>query len=291
MFKRSILFLLLFPVSIFAQNPSRALDFYLEEGIRNSPLLKDYANLVNSALIDSLLIRAARMPQVEARSQLLYSPEYKNFGYDEVVTDGGNYQAVVGISQAIFNRRELSNKFQSVGIQRQYAINSSRISVAEVKKIITEQYLAAYMDYSDLIFNKSFLGLAYKENEIIRQFVINGLCKQTDYLSLQIETQSLEILINQLKNQFEKDIRLLNQVCGLNDSGLYDLNLPSIEIKGDNEVMKSPLFIRYLLDSLRITNEISAIDVKYRLKMNWFADAGFLTSTPWNFYRHFGYSA
>jgi predicted RNase H-like nuclease (RuvC/YqgF family) len=25
--------------------------------------------------------------------------------------------------------------------------------------------------------------------------------------------------------------------------------------------------------------------------MNWFADAGFLTSTPWNFYQHFGYSA
>jgi outer membrane protein TolC len=291
MFKRSILFLLLFPVSIFSQSQSRALDFYLDEGIRNSPLIKDYANLLNSALIDSLLIRAARMPQIEARSQFLYSPAYKDFGYDEVVTDGGNYQAVVGISQAIFNRRELSNKFQSVGIQRQYAINSSRISVAEVKKIITEQYLAAYMDYSDLIFNKSFLGLTYKENEIIRQFVINGLCKQTDYLSLQIETQTLEILVNQLKNQFEKDIRLLNQVCGLNDTGLYDLDLPSIAIKGNDEVVKSPLFIRYQLDSLRITNEISAIDVKYRLKMNWFADAGFLTSTPWNFYRHFGYSA
>jgi predicted RNase H-like nuclease (RuvC/YqgF family) len=25
--------------------------------------------------------------------------------------------------------------------------------------------------------------------------------------------------------------------------------------------------------------------------MNWFADAGFLTATPWNFYTHFGYSA
>ena len=25
--------------------------------------------------------------------------------------------------------------------------------------------------------------------------------------------------------------------------------------------------------------------------MNWFADAGFLTSNPWNFYKHFGYSA
>jgi outer membrane protein TolC len=34
-----------------------------------------------------------------------------------------------------------------------------------------------------------------------------------------------------------------------------------------------------------------AIDIRYRPKINWFADAGFLTSNPWNFYKHFGYSA
>jgi outer membrane protein TolC len=55
--------------------------------------------------------------------------------------------------------------------------------------------------------------------------------------------------------------------------------------------MKSPLYIQYKLDSLRIANEMAGIDIKYRLKMNWFADAGFLTATPSNFYRHFGYSA
>ena len=42
---------------------------------------------------------------------------------------------------------------------------------------------------------------------------------------------------------------------------------------------------------MRIENEKAAIELKYKLKMNWFADAGFLTSTPWNFYQHFGYSA
>jgi outer membrane protein TolC len=251
----------------------------------------DYYNQVNSALIDSLLIRASKMPQVEAKSQLLYSPAYRNFGYDEVVTDGGNYQTVVGVSQNILNRRELSNKFQAINIQRQTATNYSRISVAELKKIITGQYLASYTDYSDLAFNKSFLDLIYKENEITRQFVMSGLCKQTDYLSLQVETQSLEILVNQLKNQFEKDMRLLNQLCGLSDTGLYELNLPALEIKGTDQISKSPLFFQYLIDSLRIVNQKAAIDVKYRLKMNWFADAGFLTATPWNFYRHFGYSA
>jgi outer membrane protein TolC len=231
------------------------------------------------------------MPQIEAKSQLLYSPVFRSFGYDEVVTDGGNYQVVVGVSQDILNRREMSNKFQAIDIQKQIANNFARISGAELKKLITEQYLISCADYNDLSFNKSSLELSYKENMITHQFVLNGLCKQTDYLSLQVETQSLEILVNQLKNQFEKDMRLLNQLCGLKDTGLYDLDLPALDITGTVGISKSPLFNQYKIDSLRIVNEMAGVDIRYRLKMNWFADAGFLTATPFNFYRHFGFSA
>jgi outer membrane protein TolC len=197
----------------------------------------------------------------------------------------------VGVSQNILNKREMSNKFQAIDIQRQIVTNSSRISGAELKRLITEQYLMSCADYNNLSFNKSSLELSYKENMITHQFMINGLCKQTDYLSLQVETQSLEIIVNQLKNQFEKDMRLLNQLCGLNDTELYDLNLPALEIISTEEISKSPLFIQYKIDSLRIVNEMAGVDLRYRLKIDWFADAGFLTATPFNFYRHFGFSA
>jgi outer membrane protein TolC len=270
---------------------TRTLDFYLQEGIKNSPLLKDYYNQVNSTLLDSLILRASKMPQVEAKSQLLYSPVFDNFGYDEVVTDGGNYQAVVSVTQNILNKRELSNKFQAIDIQKLGANISTKISVAGIKKIITEQYLISCTDYNDLSFNRSSLELYRKENMITYQFVLNGLCKQTDYLSLQVETQSLEILVSQLKNQYESDMRLLNQLCGLNDTGFYDLDLPALEITGTAEISKSPLFMQYKIDSLRIVNDIAGIDLRYRPKMSWFADAGFLTATPFNFYRHFGFSA
>jgi outer membrane protein TolC len=289
--KRSFVFLLFCSISLFVLSQPGTLDYYLQEGIKNSPLLKDYFNQVNSTLLDSLIVRSSKLPQVEAKSQLLYSPVFRNFGYDEVVTDGGNYQAVVGVSQNILNRREMSNKFQSIDLQRQIANNSFRISGAELKKIITEQYLISYADYNDLSFNRSSLELSYKENVITHQFMINGLCKQTDYLSLQVETQSLEIIVNQLKNQFEKDMRLLNQICGLSDTGLYDLDLPALEITGTEEISNSPQFIQYKIDSLRIVNEMEGIDLRYRLKMDLFADAGFLTATPFNFYRHFGFSA
>jgi hypothetical protein len=150
---------------------------------------------------------------VEAKSQLLYSPYYHNFGYDEVVTDGGNYTFVMGISQPVFNKRELNNKFEAVDLQKRSLDNSTRISVIELNKIITDQYLTSFSGYTDFLFNKNFLDLLVKENEIVRQFVKGGIAKQTDYLSLLVESQSQEILVSQLKNQYRKDLMLLGQLC------------------------------------------------------------------------------
>ena len=291
MFRKFFLFLFLSGLSLDAYNQSRNLDFYLTTAIQNSPLLNDYRNKISSALSDSLLIRAAKKPLVEARSQLQYSPFYHNFGYDEVITNGGNYTAVLGVSQFIFNKREINNKYETVDLQKRSFNNSTRISINELNKIITDQYLTAYSDYSDLLFNRNFLELLIKENEIVNQFVKNGIAKQTDYLSLLVETQTQEILVNQIKSQFRKHLMLLSQLCGLNDSTLYDLDDPKIEIKGAADIAKSPTYIQYKIDSIRIENEKAAIDIKYKPKVNWFADAGFLTSNPWNFYKHFGYSA
>jgi outer membrane protein TolC len=291
MFIRFFLVIILSCITLLAHNQTRSLDFYLKEGLQNSPLLNDYRNQLSSAISDSLLIRASKKPLVEAKSQLLYSPAYKNFGYDEVVTDGGNYSAVLGASQNIFNRRELKNKYEAADLQKKLLNNSYIISASELKKIITDQYLTSFSGYSDFVFNESFLDLFEKENNIVKEFVKNGLCKQTDYLSLQVETQSQEILVSQLKNQYRKDLLLLSQLCGLSDSAWYELSEPQIVIKGVPDITRSPSFIQYKIDSVRIENEKAAIDIKYKLKINWFADAGFLTSNPWNFYRNFGYSA
>ena len=291
MHKRFFLLCLLSGLTLAGYNQTRNLDFYLKEAIQNSPLLNDYNNQIKSAVSDSLILRAAKKPFVDAKSQLLYAPAYHNFGYDEIVTDQGNYTAVVGVTQSIFNKKELNNKYSAIDIQKQSLNNSSRISVTELNKTITDQYITSYSGFTDFLFNKNFLELLKKENEIVKQFVKNGIAKQTDYLSLLVEIQSQEILISQLKNQYRNDLMLLNQLCGLKDSTWYELVDPAVEIKGTPDIKKSPAYIQYKFDSIRLENEKMAIDIKYKPKVNWFADAGFLTSNPWNFYKHFGYSA
>ena len=291
MYRRLVLIFLFSCFAVIARNQSRNLDFYLQEGLKNSPLLNDYRNQLSSAISDSLLIRAAKMPLVEAKSQLQYSPVYDNFGYDEVITDGGNYSAVMGVSQRIFNKKALDNKYKSVSLQKLSIDNSSRLSAFELNKIITDQYLTVFSIYSDLLFNRTFLKLSRDENEIVELFVKNGVCKQTDYLSFLLETQSQDILVNQLDGLFKKEQLILNKLCGINDTVFFDLEEPHLEIRGSPDLLKSPGYIQYKIDSLRIENEKSALDLQYKPRVNWFADAGILTSNPWNFYQHFGYSA
>ncbi len=270
---------------------TRNLDFYLKEAIQNSPLINDYNNQIKSAVYDSLIIKAAKKPLVEAKSQLLYSPAYHNFGYDEIITDQGNYTAVVGASQPIFNNKELKNKYGAIDIRKLSLSNSSRISARELNKTITDQYITTYSGLTDYLFNKNFLDLLKKENEIVKQFVKNGIARQTDYLSLLVEIQSQEILISQLRSQYRNDLMLLNQLSGLKDSTWYELVDPAVEIKGTPDIEKSPAYFQYKIDSIRLENDKTAIDIRYKPKVNWFADAGFLTSNPWTFNKHFGYSA
>ena len=269
----------------------RELDYYLKEGLSGSPLLKDYANQYNSVSFDSLLVRAVKKPQIEARSTLQYIPVYGKFGYDEVVTDQGNYTGVVGVSQEIFRSKEINNQIESLNLQRKSLTNTTRITTNELTRMITDQYLVSVSAYSDLDFNSSFLGLLEKENEIVKQLAIKGIYKQTDYLALLVETQTQEILVNRLKSQYRSSLRDLNVVCGINDTSSYVLVLPALSVKGGPDVFKSPGFIQFGIDSLRISNEKNSIDIRYRPKISWFADAGFLTHDLTVFYTHFGYSA
>jgi outer membrane protein TolC len=276
-------------VSAFAQ--LKTLDSYINDGLAASPLLKDLSNQYSSTVFDSALIRAAKKPQVDARSVLQYIPVYGKFGYDDVVTDNGSYQGLVGVSQDIFRKREVNNRLEALGIRRSSLVNSKKITVNELRKIITDQYLTAFSVFSDLTFNTSFLALLNSENDLVRQLAAKGIYRQTDYLSLLLETQTQEILVKKLESDFRGSLRQLNIVCGINDTASYTLELPSIQVSGATDITNSPAFLQYRVDSLRISNDRYAIDIRYRPKLSWFADAGFLSHDLTSFYTHFGYSA
>lgn len=288
--QKHLLLLLLLCLSARAYPQTRDLDYYIGTGMKNSPLLNDINNQLNTTTLDSLLIKAARKPLIEGRTGALYAPYGNNIGYDEVITDGGNYEALGVISQEIFTGKITENRFRSISNLKMGIGINKKITEAELKRTITDLYLEAYSAYSDLTFNKLFYRLMTDQEKIMQNFVKAGIYTQSDYLALNVETKEQEIIVSRYNSLCRKNLGLLNEFCGVADSAMYELQRPELGLS----VSPGPsdfLFLKqFITDSLKIVNERNAINLRYRPTVSWIADAGFLTSNPWNFYNHFGIS-
>jgi outer membrane protein TolC len=267
-----------------------SLDYFISQGLSNSPLLKDYQNQIKSNLQDSLLIKAGQKPKIDALGQILIPPYGKNFGYDEAITNGGNYSAVVGVSQRLFTKNILNNQYESIGLQSKSAATNSKISEQELKKLISSQYLTAYAQYTEMLFSKEILDLLKEEEQILKQLAEKGIYKQSDYLSFLIEEQSQESEELQQKISYRQELYNLDFICGISDTSLYILSEPLINQANNISIESSSLFQKFKIDSLVGINSQKEISFKYKPALEWFADMGINSTDPLLAYQHFGFS-
>ena len=269
----------------------QSLDYYIDKAIQNSPLLRDYQNQLSSSAVDSMLIRASQKYQTDVTSTISYAPVISDWGYDEAITNGANIIGQFGVKQEIMNKQVLNTKFKGINIKKQSVNNSIKISISDLKKSITTQYLTTYGDFNDIEFTRGQLKIVNDQLELLKHLVQNGVYKQSDYLSLLAEAEAQETAIAQLVSQYSTDLQSLNQLCGINDNKDVELATPVIsELKIENFNL-SPLFMQFKIDSIRIENEKQLIADQVKPKLNWYADAGMMSSTITNIYKHFGVSA
>ena len=266
---------------------AQQLDYFISKGLQNSPLINEFRNQLQTAEVDSLLVSATRKPQVNSHSQVLYTPTNNYFGYDNL---NPYYGSVVDISQYIFYKKVWENKYEAVRLQKQELGNTSKLSTGELKRGITAQYLTAFTNNQELKNSRTYLNLLNQHKSILKTLVEQGVYKQSDYLSLLIETQTTEIEISQLQTQVKSDEYALKQLCGITDSATLTPELPSLAIPQQQNVSTSPLFVQFKIDSLKIGNERQSIALNYQPKINWFADAGLISADPLLLYRHLGFS-
>ena len=272
-----------------ANSQTQGLDLYIQQGLQNSPLLKDYQNQLQSSSLDSILINAQRKPQINAIGQLLVAPAYNGWGYDGGITNGGNYTGVASASQNIFAKKIYAPQYEAVSIEKQSITNTSKISEHDLRKGIIDQYIVAYSSLNALTYTETTYKLLKEEEQLLKNFVQQGVYKQTDYLSFEIAIQSQEIQMKQFQLQYKNDLRQLNLICGINDTAYHILTTPAIQPQV-SEKNNSPFLMQFRVDSLRITNQKDLVESNYRPRLSWFADAGFLGSNPALLYKNFGTS-
>jgi hypothetical protein len=202
-----VLLIVLFFQGLNAQQQN--LDYYLAQGLKNSPLLKDYQNRVKSALIDSMRLRAGQGIQVYAGSANSYAPVIQGWGYDEVKTDIYQVSALVGISKEIAGKGFLRNQYQAIRLQNQSIFLESSLSEKDLKKAIIAQYILTFGNQQQYFLNTEVLDVLKQEEHIVKILAEQSIYKQTEYLSLLVNLKQQELLTTQSKYQLNTEIESL----------------------------------------------------------------------------------
>ncbi len=269
---------------------AQSLDSYISVGLKNSPLLYDINNQKLSGKFDSLLVVAAYHPQINQMTQVMHPPSGSGWGYDESITNGGNYSTIVSATQSLFNKKQISSQLQSLQLINQSLRINERITIIDLKKSITTQYLTAYNDFNQYQFNQSVVTLLQDELKTVKALVDKGVYLMTDLMNLQVMISSQKIAVTQSFIQLTNDLALLNFICGISDQSEIKLIKPEITLQNDFNPESSPLFTQFRIDSLKNVNNRQIIDLNYRPKIGVFADAGFNAIVPENIPHNFGTS-
>jgi outer membrane protein TolC len=266
------------------------LDFYLQEAVHNSPLLKDYQSQMESNAIDSERIRAQYKPQVTGASINSYAPVINGFGYDNAITNGAQLSGIVNVSQTLVSRGNLSAQYKNIQLQNEGIANTARISVQDLKRTITNQYLTAFGTLQEFNLAKEIHALLQKEVGILKILTEKNVYRQTDYLTLLVTVQQQDLSLRQLDIQFHNDFATLNYLAGIVDTSAVNLDEPDFSVNPLPGPEHSVFFQKYAIDSLILVHNRTLLDYSYKPKVNLYANGGYLSSFAYQGYKNFGTS-
>jgi outer membrane protein TolC len=285
---RSFFLIILLAAGKYSECQKNNLDYYLDQAIHNSPLLKDLQSQIESNSIDSLRIRAQYHPQVTGSSVNYLAPVINGWGYDPAITNGGQLSGVVSVSQSLVSRGNLDAQYKNLQLQKQGISNSARISEQDLKRTITNQYLTAFGTLQELNLAKEIRALLQNEVGILKILTEKNVYRQTDYLTLLVTIQQQDLSLRQLDIQFHNDYATLNYLSGIVDTTAVSLEEPSltsyITVSPDHSVF----FQKYAIDSLLLVHNRTLIDYSYKPKVNIYANGGYMSSFTYEGYKNFG---
>ncbi len=285
------LILLLLSIASTLQAQERNLDFYLQSALRNTPIFRDLRNQAALNRQDSLLVRANLRPKVMAGSTAVLAPNYRGFGYDPALSNGGFFNALLSVNQPVFvPKQNLRASFQALAVQTENLQNKARLTEQDIRRSIGAQYITSFGKAQQLAFNRETLEILRREDAVFKRLTEQNIYRQTDYLGFLSSLRQQETAVRQLEIQYQNEVAALNYLSGLTDTTTVTLSPPALQLPVLPPVESTVFYRQYALDSLQIRANDQLIDLPYSPSVNVFGDAGFNSSFQSQGWKNLGFS-
>ncbi len=286
-----IIFSLLFVIIGYkSYSQERDLNYFIAKAEKNSPILIDYSNQILTATLDSLINIAYRKPQVSGTMFGNYSPVINDLGYDTTLSNGQTFSGLVGVNQKIIGKYRSSIQSQTFKIVKDGLISNKRIALKDIKKEIVTHYISAFSTAEQIENNSKTYILLKEESLILKKLTQNSVYKQTDFLLFSAAVKQQELALLQLKQQYQNDLGLLNYLTGENDTTFVKLIKPEVKLLNNIKAEKSIFLRTFEIDSLKLQNQKSLINLNYKPNFSLLGDAGYMSTFTNLPHKNFGVS-
>lgn len=267
------------------------LDFYIYQAEQNSPFLQKQENNKTLIELDLKQLNAVyKSPIVNLNSNVLFLPivsvngntkklEWVSagstdyYGYDLGATNGGQYQALVSVSQPLFTRKYLAVQQNNANLLQEQNLNTAQLTKAELKQTVTHQYILCVQSQKQQENIRNTIQLLQEQIQQMQALVKAGVYKLIDLKLLEIELQNNRIEEERLNGNYRDNFNALKLLCGINDSlvnALEEINLSLNTPFQTNSLFTS----QFRLDSLSVKAAQENYNLKYLPQINAFGDAG-----------------
>ena len=273
------------PAAAPAPTRPRRLNEFLAVARASSPLLRENANQVGQNRLDSLVRARQNGVQVGGTGAALYYPSVTNsrgesvLGYDNAVTNGGNYAALVQATKPLLNRFQLQTDYQILASQGQVLRNAGRLAALDLRRSVTDQFLTAYAAERQADFSRALLAQLRRQDVQLRQLVNAGIFRQTQYLSFYLSVRTQEVAVAQDQLAYRRELGTLRALAGVADTALLAVEAPAPPARRPLAGRQAPAQRQYTLDSLRLRLDRRAVDAAYRPRVSAVLDAGLQSSS------------
>jgi hypothetical protein len=245
------------------------LQTYIQAAKDNSPLIKDNKNQSEATKIEVERLKALyTKPQVgitasylfapvvsqdNGKTTLLLNPENPNkyIGQETGLTNGGLYQALIGVNQPLFMQSKFKVIADEAMINTKVNDNNILLSNFELEKIITDQYLLCLQDLNKINFLKKYISLLNEQKDLVTKLVNGSVFKLSDVTLLNIEMQSQLISLQTIQASYKKNLMDMNTIAGITDTAYHELNATTLQLSAANN--PSSFIQKYSLDSSILT--------------------------------------
>lgn len=276
--------------AIFAQGQTRNLDYYIAQAKQNSPLIHKNKNDNKIIELDVQQVKSMlSKPQINVEAGVLFAPIISHdngnkfefvsegansyTGYDLAVSDGGQYNAVVSVTQPLLMGERQKAYSQKADVTTRLNENNIKLTEHELELLVSHQYLLCLKVKKQSDISAGLIAKLKGQIETMKKLVENAIYKQTDLLLMQIELENYEIEYAGFLTQYRNNLADLNLLSGIEDTSFVEIEEVNYVLKPDT-VLQSQFLEGYKLDSLNIEAELSIFDQKYKPQLSLFANAG-----------------